>query len=34
MSKQKKIFIGVAWPYVNGDLHIGHYAGYLLPADI
>ncbi len=33
-SKYKKIFIGVAWPYVNGDLHIGHYAGYLLPADI
>jgi methionyl-tRNA synthetase len=33
MSK-KKIFIGVAWPYVNGDLHPGHLAGYLLPADI
>ena len=30
----KKIFIGVAWPYVNGDIHIGHLAGYLLPADI
>ncbi len=30
----KKIFIGVAWPYVNGDLHIGHLAGYLLPADV
>ncbi len=30
----KKIFIGVAWPYVNGDLHVGHLAGYLLPADI
>ena len=29
----KKVFIGVAWPYVNGDLHIGHLAGYLLPAD-
>ena len=33
-SNKKKIFIGVAWPYVNGDLHIGHVAGYLLPADI
>jgi len=32
--KKQKIFIGVAWPYVNGDLHIGHVAGYLLPADI
>lgn len=30
----KKILIAVAWPYVNGDLHIGHLAGYLLPADI
>lgn len=30
----KKILIGVAWPYVNGDLHLGHLAGYLLPADI
>lgn len=35
MADQKRnIFIGVAWPYVNGDLHIGHLAGYLLPADI
>lgn len=33
-KKRKKIFIGVAWPYVNGALHIGHLAGYLLPADI
>lgn len=33
-DKKKKIFIGVAWPYVNGDLHVGHLAGYLLPADI
>lgn len=30
----KKILVGVAWPYVNGDLHPGHLAGYLLPADI
>ena len=33
-NTRKHIFIGVAWPYVNGDLHIGHLAGYLLPADI
>lgn len=33
-KKRKKIFIGVAWPYVNGDIHVGHLAGYLLPADI
>ncbi len=30
----QKIFIGVAWPYVNGDLHPGHIAGNFLPADI
>ena len=29
-----KIFVGVAWPYVNGDLHPGHIAGNFLPADI
>ncbi|KKR30762.1 methionine--tRNA ligase [Candidatus Woesebacteria bacterium RIFCSPHIGHO2_01_FULL_39_32] len=34
MNVKTKIFIGVAWPYVNGNLHIGHVAGYLLPADI
>ncbi len=30
----KKILIGIAWPYVNGDIHVGHLGGYLLPADI
>ncbi len=30
----KNVLIGVAWPYVNGELHIGHLAGYLIPADI
>ncbi len=33
-TMKKKILVAVAWPYVNGDLHIGHLAGYLLPADI
>jgi len=28
------IFIGVAWPYANGSLHLGHIAGCYLPADI
>lgn len=28
-----KIYIGVAWPYVNGDIHIGHLT-YLLSADL
>lgn len=33
-KKKEKVLIGVAWPYVNGNLHVGHVAGYLLPADI
>src|SRR5829696_6676250 len=28
------IGIFVAWPYANGDLHLGHVAGALLPPDI
>lgn len=28
------VLIGVAWPYANGELHIGHYAGAMLPPDI
>jgi methionyl-tRNA synthetase len=31
---KEKIFIGVAWPYANGPLHLGHIAGAYLPADI
>ena len=30
----EKIFIGVAWPYANGPMHLGHLAGVYLPADI
>ena len=30
----EKIFIGVAWPYANGAIHLGHVAGSLLPPDI
>ena len=30
----ERIFIGVAWPYANGSLQIGHIAGANLPADI
>ncbi len=28
------IHVSVAWPYANGDLHIGHLAGAYLPSDI
>jgi len=30
----QRIFIGVAWPYANGPLHLGHFAGAYLPPDI
>ena len=30
----EKIFIGVAWPYADGLLHLGNVAGSDLPADI
>lgn len=29
-----KIFIGVAWPYVSGNRHLGHVAGFAVPCDI
>jgi methionyl-tRNA synthetase len=31
---QQYIGIFVAWPYANGDLHLGHLAGAYLPPDI
>ncbi len=30
----ERIHVGVAWPYANGPLHLGHIAGCYLPADI
>jgi len=30
----ERIYIGVAWPYANGPLHLGHIAGAYLPSDI
>ncbi len=30
----KYIHVSVAWPYANGDLHVGHLAGAYLPPDI
>jgi methionyl-tRNA synthetase len=32
--EKPRIYIGVAWPYANGPLHLGHVAGSLLPPDI
>jgi len=34
MPEPKSIHVSVAWPYANGDLHVGHLAGVYLPADI
>lgn len=33
-SVPEPIYVGVAWPYANGGLHLGHIAGSLLPPDI
>jgi methionyl-tRNA synthetase len=30
----ENIFIGVAWPYASGPIHVGQVAGAILPADI
>ena len=30
----ERIFVGVAWPYANGPLHLGQIAGAYLPPDI
>lgn len=29
-----RFLVGVAWPYANGAIHLGHVAGSLLPPDI
>jgi methionyl-tRNA synthetase len=33
-ESRQKVFLGVAWPYSNGSLHIGQIAGAYLPPDI
>ncbi|MFH1451427.1 MAG: methionine--tRNA ligase [bacterium] len=33
-TKARKIYIGVAWPYVNDLFHLGNLAGAYLPPDI
>ena len=33
-EKKQRVFVGVAWPYANGSLHIGQIVGAYLPADI
>lgn len=31
---ERHVLVGVAWPYANGPLHLGHIAGAYLPGDI
>ena len=33
-AAREKILVAVAWPYANGPRHIGHVAGFGVPADI
>jgi len=33
-KNQKKVFIGVSWPYASGNIHIGHLAGQYVVCDV
>src|SRR4051794_23328734 len=34
MNEAKKILVAPAWPYASGPRHIGHVAGFAVPADV
>jgi methionyl-tRNA synthetase len=34
MSEPQRILVAPAWPYANGPRHIGHLAGFGVPADV
>ena len=34
MDTPKTILVSVAWPYANGEPHVGHVAGVNIPADV
>jgi methionyl-tRNA synthetase len=34
MSQPRHILVAPAWPYANGPRHIGHLAGFGIPADV
>src|SRR5919199_4165238 len=34
MAAPQRILVAPAWPYANGPRHIGHAAGFAVPADI
>ncbi|HEX2294743.1 MAG TPA: methionine--tRNA ligase [Actinomycetota bacterium] len=33
-SAARPVLVCVAWPYANGDMHLGHVGGAYLPADV
>ncbi len=33
-EEERKILVTTAWPYGNGPIHLGHFTGMVLPADI
>ncbi len=34
MSERRTVLVAPAWPYANGPRHIGHVAGFAVPADV
>src|SRR5919109_5274046 len=34
MAESERILVAVAWPYASGPRHIGHVAGFGVPADV
>src|SRR5260370_8477555 len=33
-SERRTVLVAPAWPYANGPRHIGHVAGFAVPADV
>jgi len=33
-QQSQKILVAPAWPYASGPRHIGHVAGFAVPADV
>ena len=34
MPEQRTVLVAPAWPYANGPRHVGHLAGFAVPADV
>src|SRR6202165_5679312 len=34
VSEKRTVLVAPAWPYANGPRHIGHVAGFAVPADV